>query len=252
MDEQNPQRYSGEEHYYEPGVKITPPPPSSGSRRPIMILSVVLAVLLIVVIILATALVNSHQQAKVPPKPTNVPTMQPTNAPTIQPTETPTVQPTDTPTVQSADTPTVQAASTPGIATTGPSNIRLKCTCSDPVLVTITKINMQPQQNRMLWSLTLQNVSPNSAGIDFRQFYLQQGDLISNPTSGEQEYPATGGAANNTVSLQPSGQPGDIQTTTLTFLFMPYATSYTLTSILDPCQGFCDPIPLDPAVIQFR
>ena len=101
----------------------------------------------------------------------------------------------------------------------------------------------------MVWTVTLQNVSPNNANIDFRQFYLQEGDP---PTTGAIEYPATGGAVDNTVSLNPSGQPGAIQTTTLTFLFMPYAISYTLTSILDPCQGFCDPIPLNPAVIPFN
>ncbi len=208
---------SGDEHFYESG-KMTSPP-SSGNRRLIKIMTVSMAVLLISVIVLTMALITSHQ-----------PTL------SLQ---------------RSTATRIVSPISTPGIATVGPSNIRLKCSCSDPVLVTITKIDIQPQQNRMLWSVTLQNVSPNNATVNFTQFYLQQGNLISNPTSGEQQYLATGGAANNAVSLLPSGQPGDTQTTTLTFLFMPYATSYTLTSILDPCLGFCDSVTFDPAVIQF-
>jgi hypothetical protein len=158
-------------------------------------------------------------------------------------TETPTLTPTPTPTTSS-----VTASSTPGFATVVPSSIHLQCNCTDPVRVTVTKIALLPDQTSMTWTLTLENVSPNNANISFAQFYLQQGNP---PTTNAQRFYATGTAVTDSVPLQPSGQPNAIQTTTLIFNFMPYAISYTLTSILQPCQGFCDSVRFAPADVPF-
>lgn len=213
--------------------------PSAGTITNIL-LSAILLVLISLIIVLRS-LAASPPRLDLQPGSTRTPIL------TTTPNSSPTMTPSFTATA-SATTNALTASPTSGFAKSGPSNIRLQCTCSDPVLVTITKIDIQPQLNRMLWSITLENVSPNNHDINFRQFYLQQG---SSPTSQDTPYYATGGAVDTPVQLQSSGQSGSIQTATLTFLFIPYMGPYTLTSILDPCNGFCGLVSFDPKVIPF-
>src|SRR5579884_4130707 len=176
---------------------------------------------------------SKHVQA---PAPTATVTMPPNPSPTATPTTpppTPTSMPSPTPTTIPSPVPTELTPQPVGPETLTEST-RLTCNCSDPIVVTITKIAVQPDLNRMLWSLTLENTGPNSATVSFAYIYLEPGDP-NNPTSGGQEYYASGGAADNYVTLQPSGQPGAILTTTLTFSFVPYTMPYTLKSTLYPC-----------------
>lgn len=125
-------------------------------------------------------------------------------------------------------------------------NITLKCDCTDPVVVTITKIEIQPPQNRMIWSLTFFNNSQNSTDAVFNQFFLQKGDQVNYPTQGEQTYTATGGGIDTNVPLQA----GETKQATLTFSFVPYNNiPYTLSSELDG-TGFA-PVTFNPVVTHF-
>ena len=253
MDEQNPQVHPGEEHYYgsyRGNVdKITPPPPAPGNRRLVKIMAVFLAVLLIIVAALTATVIHLAQQpAPVSSKTAfanaSTPNEQPTSL--IQPTEAPTMLPTPTAT---EPVPT----STPSLA--GPEtlqkNIRLKCDCTDRVLVTITQIVIQPDQDRMLWSMTFFNNSQQAADAGFGDgnFYLQEGDQINDPAPGEQKYDATGPVIGfNAITLRA----GETQQVTITFSFVPYTgISYTLVSIMQmDCCGQ-ETAHFDPVLFTF-
>jgi hypothetical protein len=123
-------------------------------------------------------------------------------------------------------------------------NIRLTCDCTDPVVVTITQITVQPLQNRMIWSLTFFNNTQINTGAQFDQFSLQKGDQINYPTQGEQTFDATGGGIDTGVSLQA----GETKQVTLTFSFVPYKSiPYTLSSQLAAFSS----VTFNPVVIQF-
>jgi cytoskeletal protein RodZ len=157
-------------------------------------------------------------------------------------------QSTTTPTELTAtpDLTATAAGLTLAPAETLPESITLKCDCTDPVVVTITKIVVQPQQNRMIWSLTFFNNSQSGTDASFYQFSLQKGDQINYPTTGEQTYVATGGGINTDVPLQS----GETKQATLTFSFVPYKDiPYTLSSELGG-MGIT-PVNFNPAVIQF-
>lgn len=127
-------------------------------------------------------------------------------------------------------------------------NIRLTCDCSDPVVVTITKIVVEPANNRMIWSLILFNSSPNSTYARFNHFYLEKGDQVQYPTTGGQTtYDAMGGGIDTSVSLQA----GETKQILLTFSFVPYKdTPYTLESELVLAYYVADDS-FNPVVIQF-
>jgi hypothetical protein len=132
------------------------------------------------------------------------------------------------------------------LAETLPENITLKCDCTDPVVVTITKIVVEPPQNRMIWSLTFFNNSQSGADASFYQFSLQKGDQVNYPTTGEQTYSATGGGINTDVFLQA----GETKQATLTFSFVPYKDMpYTLTSLL--WGNNFNAVTFNPVIIQF-
>ncbi|HLI89982.1 MAG TPA: hypothetical protein VKV37_14935 [Ktedonobacteraceae bacterium] len=106
-----------------------------------------------------------------------------------------------------------------------PENITLKCDgCSDPVVLTITSIRVEPQKNRMVWSITLYNNSQSSAYCYFDQFYLQ------NSLNEDQIYDSTGDIRdiNTCMTLDPL-QANETRNSTVTFSFVPYkAVPYTL------------------------
>lgn len=97
------------------------------------------------------------QQSVVPPS-----TLTPQSP--LSPTETPTSQPTST------SPPTEHG---PG---TLPENIRLQCGCSDPIVVTLGKIEIQPGKNRMIWTFTFYNNTPSSDSAYFGQLTLEEGN----------------------------------------------------------------------------
>lgn len=164
-----------------------------------------------------------------------------TSAPTA--TATPASSPTSLP------VPTQTALATPG---TIPENIRLSCDCTDRVLVTITQIVIQPDQNRMLWSLTFYNNSQNGAGAAFANdnFYLQKGDQIHDPAPGEQKYNATGQVIGTFSGI--SLQAGETKQVTITFSFVPYTgIYYTLVTIMqEDCCGQ-EIVHFDPVLFTF-
>jgi hypothetical protein len=107
------------------------------------------------------------------------------------------------------------------------------------VLVTINQIVIQPDQNRMLWSLTFYNNSQNGAGASFADgnFYLQQGDQINNPAPGEPTYGATGPVIGTFSGI--GLKAGETKQVMVTFSFLPYTnTTYTFVSIMQvDCCG---------------
>ena len=134
----------------------------------------------------------------------------------------------------------------PAPTETLPESITLKCDCTDPVVVTITKIVVEPPQNRMIWTLTFYNNSQLNTYVDFTQFSLQKGDQVKYPTQGEQTYSATGEGINTDVTLQA----GETKQATLTFSFVPYKDMpYTLTSLL--WGNNFNAVTFNPVIIQF-
>lgn len=157
---------------------------------------------------------------------------------------------TSTLTAQPTETPTIPPTSTPGVATAGPpGSIRLSCACSDPVVVTITKIDIQPQQNRMIWSLSFYNNSQSAYDADFSKFYLQKGDQTQNPagSAGEPTYTPTGLAINTGQIIHA----GDTKQSTLTFSFVPDKGNYTLASQLVLNEVTMEMVNFDSIVIPF-
>ena len=207
-----------------------------------------LAVLLIIVAALTATVIHLAQQPKTQ-QPASVPsraalanTSTPTLQPIVQATETPNVQPTPSAT-ESGSTSTPLPFVTEKIIH---PNTRLHCNCSDPVVVTITQIDIQPQQNRMLWSLTLSNTSQAGQGSSWNEFSLQDGDHVQDPTLGGQTYNATGEGINTSQFLNA----GEVQHTIITFSFVPYqGMPYTLISELSTSSP--NSVTFDPTVIQF-
>ncbi len=245
MDEQNPRGYSGEEHYYMGREgKITPPPPAPGNRRLVKIMTLILAALLIIVAALTVTIIHLAQQPKAQ-QPASAPsraafanTSTPTPQPNVPVTETPGEQP-----APSATEPVSTSTPVP-YATEKIShpNIRLHCNCSDPIVVTITQIDIQPQQNRMLWSLTLSNTGQVDQNTGWSKFSLQEGDHIGDPTQGGQTFDA--------MSTGVYIKAGEVQHTIVTFSFVPYqGMSYTLVSELE--ASYPGAVTFDPIVIQF-
>src|SRR5579884_66726 len=202
------------------------------TRKEIVGVGAIVSVIIIVVGVIAFILYPKAIELAPgkPPNPTptatTISSATPTDSPPTSPTTTvssppPTTEPSPVPT---EPTPQLESAKTLS------ENFILPCDCSDPIVVTVTKIEIQPQQNRMIWFLTFYNDSQNSADATFRQFYLEKGDQVTYPTSGDQTiYYATGEAVSTGLTLQA----GETQQTTLTFSFVPYkAMPYTLTSDL--------------------
>ena len=163
----------------------------------------------------------------------NPPTNPMGNSPssTVTPNSSPSpTQMIPSPTATSTPPPLLTTTPSPLGAVTLNENIRLSCDCSDPVVATITKIAVEPANNRMIWSLTLFNGSPNGTYARFHQFYLEKGDQVQYPTTGDQTtYDAMGGGVDTSVSLQA----GETKQIFLTFSYVPYKdTPYTLESEL--------------------
>ena len=136
--------------------------------------------------------------------------------------------------------------------------IRLSCIppCSDPILVTITIINVQSQLNNMQWTITLQNTSPYDVSVNINHFYLLEGDQtgITNPIPPSQGLDAEGQVLNDAIDLSHSGPSSAYATTMLTFAFVPSATNYTLESEVHYCglAAGCHTITFGPNLIPFN
>ena len=229
---------------YAPAQPDSPSSPSQRSRSNRIYLVVIALLVLILISTFVFFLGKGSGQGTTPSTPNKAVT-QPANnnATSTVATASPT---------ESTTTPTDLTA-TPTELTLAPAetlseNIRLRCDCSDPVVATITKIVVEPANNRMLWSLTLFNSSPNSTYARFQHFYLEKGDQVQYPTTGDQTtYQAEGEGINNGVGLQA----GERKQIILTFSFVPYKDiPYTLESELsDSYLGTY--ATFNPVVIQF-
>ena len=230
----------------QPGYVPSPPRRSRSNR----IYLVMIAILVVMLIGTFVFFLGTRSQGPLTTKqgtPTQAATQPTTHATSTGAIASPTAL-TTTPT-DLTSTPDLTATAT-GLtlapAETLLENITLKCDCTDPVVVTITKIEIQPPQNRMIWSLTFFNNSQNSTDAVFNQFFLQKGDQVNYPTQGEQTYTATGGGIDTNVPLQA----GETKQATLTFSFVPYNNiPYTLSSELDG-TGFA-PVTFNPVVTHF-
>lgn len=183
---------------------------------------------------LVLTFLDPQNGSPVPPTPTPIPSASlsaQSNPSSTDTTPTSTALPSPTSTVTVSPSPVATPTLAP--AETLNKNIKLSCNCSDRVVATITKIVVQPDQNRMLWSMTLFNNSQKSADVGFGDggFYLQEGDQITNPAPGAPKYDATGSAVgtfNGTLL-----QAGETQQVIITFSFVPYtAIPYTLVTIM--------------------
>lgn len=127
-------------------------------------------------------------------------------------------------------------------------NTRLRCNCSDPVVVTLIKIEIQPDKNRMIWTFTFSNNTPSSNEDYFGQLTLQEGDQVKYPTTGEATYDATGpGIFNDGSTIAIFLQPNETKQVIVTFSFVPYInTSYTLISTLSSSNY----VTFDPVVMS--
>jgi hypothetical protein len=229
--------YTPAQHDY-----ASPPPPRSRSNRIYLVMIALLVLMLIGTFVFFLGKGSSQGSTGTTPSTPNQVGSNPANN-----SATSTVaiaSPTDSTTTHLALTATPTGL-TLAPAETLPENITLKCDCTDPVVVTIIKIVVEPPQNRMIWSLTFFNNSQSGADASFYQFSLQKGDQVNYPTTGEQTYSATGGGINTDVFLQA----GETKQATLTFSFVPYKDiPYTLSSELE--VGFA-PVTFNPVVIQF-
>lgn len=204
----------------------------------------IIMIVVILVAVMGTGVLFSTSTTITPHPPTNPFASQPT--PTAASTLTPT-EPIPTPILtEPASTPTEPPLAGPE---TLPENITLKCECSDLVLVKITQVQIQPDQNRMLWSLTLKNTSQSTVDQAFFQpFSLQKGDQVHDPTPGEQPYQPTGpGVSDNLPTLRPGG----MQQIVTTFSFVPHTgVPYTLVSTF--VDGITSGgVHFNPVLIQF-
>lgn len=172
----------------------------------------------------------------------------PVRVPTPQPSATNTIGTSGTSTPDSTPlNPSPSPSQTQVLATgleTPSLPIPLGCQCDDPVTVNITAVEIQ--QQRMIWSLTLTNISPNNANSYFLWFRIREGDQINYPTDG-QPYYASGRVVDQSVSLAPQKS----APATLIFVFRPQAnTPYTLESKLGVNLGTY--VPFDSVLIQFK
>lgn len=165
------------------------------SKRTVVEIIILLAAIATIVGVVLSIYFDFGPKPPIPnePTPTSIvalpsPTAFPTTPVPVQPTLVPTVQPTPT------ETPILQPGTTepttvsPGVY---PEHITLTSNYSDPIIVTITKIDIQ--QYNMLWSLTLENTGPDAASVTFRYIYLEEGNQVNNPSSNPPELPASGG-----------------------------------------------------------
>lgn len=149
------------------------------------------------------------------------------------------VVPTDTIAVPATATPPQYAA-----AGSRGENITLKCNCTDPITVTITQIDVEPQQGNMIWSLTLFNNSQKNYDVIFGNITLQQADQA------DVTFTPTGPLAQTGVRVDV----GATIHSTLTFSFIPFRSiAYQLTSklSLDYAYSWAGDVPFDSETLTF-
>jgi hypothetical protein len=162
----------------------------------------------------------------------------PTASQQVPPTSTLTAQPT----LQPSETPTQPPVQATRLVT--PLPITLGCDCSDPIVVTITKVLLDPAKITMLWYITFANNSPNFYYARFDHFTLEEGDQINYPTTGEPTFEATG---QGTYVYDVSLPAGATKPVVLTFSFVPKNITYTLDSKLVQINN-----PFNKVLFQFN
>lgn len=160
MRNTKPGKFPGEEQHYGQGEKLGNRPPKRGNfwRSATLVMTIIaaLAVLTAVVAIKFPTLVgNSPSQGG--------------SATASQPGTT----------VLAGQTNATTLSSTPGIQPTVASglitkNLLLSCgSCNDPIQVTITTIQIDGANGRMVWNMTLKDITGNDLHYGFNEFDLQ-------------------------------------------------------------------------------
>ncbi|HEU5230234.1 MAG TPA: hypothetical protein VFU49_20620 [Ktedonobacteraceae bacterium] len=243
--------HPGEEHHYNPDPQFATTqnfgPGSqgdklSGKRRNGW--KVATMILLITnLVFLATTVFAFNRANSVAQTPTLAATQ------TVQPTPVNTANPPSTPT-SVAPSPTPTSVDTSGVTPTTPGsvpvangtiqkNIVLTCSnsCNDPIRVTINTIQIDGANGRMIWDITLKNITGNDIGYGVNEWDLQA-------DAAQTKIPATFSQRNGTLA---SNVPLDIQAI---FAFVPSQNvTYTLTAELGTSIGVS--IAFDPVKITF-
>jgi len=206
-------------YYPNPGDPPRPP-----KRRKAM--TIVVLVLLALVIILGATTVLALRRPTTATPVTTVPTA-PAQATSVPATPVPTATPAPTSgaaTATPASSPGATAQPAATVATgTITENLLLTCgaNCNDPIRVTITTVQVDDANGRMLWNVSLKNVTGSSIGYGVDTFELL--------ASGAQtQIPATFSQSGGTLT---NNDPSSIQGT---FAFVPVQnTTYTLTIVVE-------------------
>ncbi len=151
------------------------------------------------------------------------------------PSQTPSVNTPVTSTSGPAATATPALATVPAGTFTEPNGgLRLHTNADDPITVTITSMKYNPDENKMVWSLILKNVSSSNQPVNGGTFTLKSDVEGDNYT-----HQAT------LARLDTAMSPGDQVQKTITFTFVPYqkasGVSYTLTSSIENANYQFDP-----------
>lgn len=241
--------HPGEEHHYNPDPQFATTqnfgPGSqgdklSGKRRNGW--KVATMILLITnLIFLATTVFAFNRANSVAQTPTLAANQvaRPTPVNTANPPSTPTsVAPSPTPTSGSTSepTPTTQG-SVPVANGTIQKNIVLTCgQCNDPIRVTINTVQIDSANGRMIWDITLKDITGSGLNYGVNEWDLQA-DVS------ETKIPATFSQGNGGLA---SNVPTDIQGI---FAFIPSQNvTYTLTAVIDSTDGRMN---FDPVKITF-
>ncbi len=218
-------------YYPNPNDQLKPPK----RRNPMVI--VVLVLLALVIILGATTVLALRR----PSAPTGaaVPTASGQTSTTGQATPAPTA--TSAPTGGTATaTPgaTAQPAATM-VSGTITENLLLTCgaNCSDPIRVTITTVQVDDANGRMIWNVSLKNITGSSMGYGINTF-----ELLASGT--QNQIPATFSQSSGNLT---NNDPYSVQAT---FAFVPVQnTTYTLTVVIEENPFMGPGINFDPAQI---
>jgi len=197
-------------------------------------MTIVVLVLLALVIILGATTVLELRHISAPPIAT-APTATPQPHSTAGVTPAPTTA--TSPTSASSPGATAQPAATVASGTIT-ENLLLTCgaNCNDPIRVTITTIQVDGANGRMIWNISMKNVTGSSVNYGVSTF-----ELLANGT--QTQIPATFSQPQGNL---PNSDPSIIQGT---FAFVPLQkTTYTLTVVIESTAGT---MTFDPAPVTF-
>lgn len=248
-------KYPGEEHHYDQQPPIQPtdsgfyPVPEKISPRSSNPWRTVAVVLLIITFLLAGSTgilvyVVVHHSSVQAAGPGTVLSGTPTLSQTVPVGKTPLPTPVPTPSLTAVVTP--QGSPTYASDATIPVNKTLTCSsnCNDPIRFTINTITIDNSDGRMLWNITLYNITAKDYG--FRNMGISLRLASASPDDAIQ---ATGlGDINSTLTTIRATHKDDYQ---LTFAFIPYqGIQYVFSAHLVTYEDSIDML-FDPVTFTF-